>query len=124
MCLRILFPSISSGATPDVDYSSREDIIQVPARGEPPLLYVSIREDNILEDREVFEVVLGSSSPRVMLGEPSSALVWIEDNDCKCSALLFLPLFLTYMYMYMRLAPVYMYVHVHVCPLSTLFVVD
>ena len=41
-------------------------------------------DDDILEDRESFEIVLQATSTGVFLGEPSTAPVWIEDNDREC----------------------------------------
>lgn len=46
-------------------------------------LTIPIRDDDLLEDLEGFEVQLESASPGVLLGEPHISTIWIEDNDCK-----------------------------------------
>ena len=64
------------------------DTVEIPAHyRETSLLTneltIPIRDDNLLEDLEVFEVVLESDSPGVILGEPHVGAIWIEDIDCK-----------------------------------------
>lgn len=51
----------------------------------PNELIVPIRDDNLLEDMEAFNVILSvqSSNPRVFVGEPNIQTIWIEDNDCE-----------------------------------------
>ena len=75
-------------ATADEDYDDLVDSVTIPAHyiGGDLLtneLTVPIRDDNLLEDAESFDVVLESRDPRVLLGVPHIQTIWIEDNDCK-----------------------------------------
>ena len=86
-------PTPSTAATADEDYDDLVDSVTIPAHyiGGDLLtneLTVPIRDDNLLEDAESFDVVLESRDPRVLLGVPHIQTIWIEDNDCKtCTTL-------------------------------------
>lgn len=47
-------------------------------------LTIPIRDDNLLEDLEKFEVTLKIDDSRVLVGEPQVTTIWIEDNDREC----------------------------------------
>ena len=51
---------------------------------EPHCEDVAITDDDILEDTESFRIILSTSDPDVILGDPSSASVMIVDNDSEC----------------------------------------
>ena len=83
-------PSVHSlVAIPDQDYSAVADSVVLPAyytAGDllTNELTVPIRDDNLLEDTESFQVVLESDGgPGVELGSPHVMTILIEDNDCK-----------------------------------------
>lgn len=75
-------------ATAGADYGEVERSVDIPAHyTSGPLnneLTIPIRDDNLLEDLEKFEVTLKMDDSRVLVGEPQVTTVWIEDNDRKC----------------------------------------
>lgn len=84
--LFLLYPP---AATAGDDYTEVERNVVIPAHytsGDPlnSELTIPIRDDNLLEDLEEFEVTLKMDDPRVVMGEPQVTTIWIEDNDRKC----------------------------------------
>ena len=89
-------PCATDSATPDEDYDtvrSTSVVLQAGYATGDPLdveLTVPIRDDNLFEDTETFEVVLSSDSDGVVLGATSVKTVHILDNDCKLEWQLFI----------------------------------
>lgn len=92
-CVHIVLPSHTYflfllAATAGADYGEVERSVDIPAHyTSGPLnneLTIPIRDDNLLEDLERFEVTLKMDDSRVLVGEPQVTTIWIEDNDRKC----------------------------------------
>lgn len=84
-----LFLLCPLAATAGSDYGDVERSVEIPAHytsGSPlnSELTIPIRDDNLLEDLEKFEVTLKIDDSRVLVGEPQVTTIWIEDNDRKC----------------------------------------
>ena len=74
-----------SAQSPD-DFNSSPHQIVFPARSSSPQCAdIPLVDDNIVEFREYFDVILSTVTPhiRVRIGENNTATVTIEDNDCK-----------------------------------------
>lgn len=87
----VVSPCLPLAATPGQDYSAVEDSVSLPAgytSGDllTNELTVPIRDDELLENRESFEVLLRveSENEGVVLGTPRIMTIMIEDNDSEC----------------------------------------
>ena len=66
-----------------VDYSSGPYLVIIPAGQTAAFLYVTINDDNILEEDEKFNLTINSSSlpNNVVVGDRGQTTVTILDND-------------------------------------------
>ena len=68
----------------DVDYTSGPYSVILPAGEISVPFNISVNDDNIFEDSEIFMLTISSSLPNdVASGNPNKARVIIMDNDCK-----------------------------------------
>ena len=67
-----------------VDYTSGPYSVILPAGEISVPFNISVNDDNIFEDSEIFMLTINSSLPNdVVSGNPDQATVIIMDNDCK-----------------------------------------
>ena len=67
-----------------MDYTSGPYSVILPARVISVPFNISLNDDNILEDSEIFMLTINPSLPYdVVSGNPDQATVIIMDNDCK-----------------------------------------
>ena len=67
-----------------MDYTSGPYSVILPAGVMSVPFNISLNDDNIFEDSEIFMLTIKSSLPNgVMSGNPDQATVIIMDNDCK-----------------------------------------
>ena len=67
-----------------MDYTSGPYSVILPAGEISVPFNISVNDDNIFEDREIFMLTINSSLPNdVVYGNPDQATVIIMDNDCK-----------------------------------------
>ena len=67
-----------------MDYASGPYSVILPAGEISVPFNISVNDDNIFEDSEIFMLTINSSLPNdVVSGNPDQATVIIMDNDCK-----------------------------------------
>ena len=67
-----------------MDYTSGPYSVILPAGEISVPFNISVNDDNIFEDIEIFMLTINSSLPNdVVSGNPDQATVIIMDNDCK-----------------------------------------
>ena len=67
-----------------MDYTSGPYSVILPAGEISVPFNISVNDDNIFEDSEIFMLTINSSLPNdVVSGNPDQATVIIMDNDCK-----------------------------------------
>jgi len=66
-----------------VDYNSTQQVVGFTSTTTTATIRYSIVDDDLLEDREYFNVTLVPLSDEVLFGDNSQATVWISDNDGK-----------------------------------------
>lgn len=66
-----------------VDYNSTQQVVGFTSTITTATIRYSIVDDDLLEDREYFNVTLVPLSDEVLFGDNSQATVWISDNDGK-----------------------------------------
>ena len=84
--IRARFTTADDSAQSPDDFNNSPHQIEFPVRSNSPQCAdIPLIDDNIVEFRESFDVILSTvtSRSRVRIGENSTASVTIEDNDCK-----------------------------------------
>ena len=84
--IRAVFTTTDDSAQSPSDFNNSPRGIEFPAHSDSPqCAEIPLNDDNIVEFRETFSVILlaGTHHSRVRIGENNTAVVTIEDNDCR-----------------------------------------
>ena len=84
--IRAVFTTNDDSAESPIDFNNSPRQIEFPAHSNSPqCAEIPLVDDRIVEFRETFGVTLSASThhSRVIIGENNTAVVTIEDNDCR-----------------------------------------
>ena len=84
--IRATFTTDDDSAESPIDFDNSPRHIMFPAHSNTPqCVEIPLVDDGIVEFRETFDVTLTASAhySRVRIGENNTAVVTIEDNDCR-----------------------------------------